>query len=1521
MNALDRFTPPVRAWFEEAFGRPTPAQERGWPPIQAGEHTLILSPTGSGKTLAAFLWGIDRLFAELEAAGEPGGVRLLYISPLKALNNDIERNLREPLAGVRRVAERLGRPLPELRVAVRTGDTPGRMRASMVKRPPHILITTPESLYLILTSGRAREMLRTVRSVIVDEIHTVAGNKRGVHLALSLERLQHLAGAPIQRIGLSATQRPLEEVARFLGGQELQEGRWLPRPVTIVDAGLAKPVDLRVVTAVEDFRALGGSIWPSVEQQVAELIRAHRSTLVFANGRRLAERLAGRLGEELGVRVRAHHGSMSAASRLEMEADLKEGRLPALVGTSSLELGIDIGAVDLVVQVQSPKGVAQGLQRVGRSGHLVGQTSVGRIFPTHREDLMEAAAVAGAMLRGEVEPTRVPENCLDVLAQQVVAAVAMDDWPADALYELVRHSYPYRNLPLAAYHEVLAMLSGKYPREVFRELRPRLDWDRAAGRLSALPGSGYLATSNAGTIADRGAFGAYLSDGRTKVGELDEEFIFERREGDLFTLGSRTWRIRRILDDRVIVEDSPGALAMTPFWRGDTPWRSYELGLAVGRFRRQVAERLHDPGLLAWLRRDYALDENSARNVVAYVRDQLQAAGAISSDQTVVVELLRDPLGDARLIVHSPFGGRVNAAWALALVSALRERFHTTPECQTNDDAILLRFPEADQAPPIDVVASLGPDEARERILAELPASALFGAQFRQNAARALLMPRARRGRRTPFWLQRLRAKDLLAVTRQFDSFPIIVETYRDCLREVLDLEDLLQVLAGIQAGRIRVVAMERATPSPAAAGLLRQFIGVYMYEWDEPKAERQLHQLALNRELLEALLGGVSLAELLRPEALAELEASLQHTAPGRRARSPQELALLFGELGDLDTAEVLARCEEGGAAWLASLAGAGRMLEREIPTAGGPVRRWILAEEAGTYARAFDTPPPSPSQGEGGPGASGLAAGEASPLTLPSPRGGEGMGAQGEGDAVRAREALLRRLLATRGPLSVEEIRRRYDFPATWLERTLAAWAEEGRVARVGEQWCDRANLEQARRRTLALLRREVQPVPLARYIDFLARWQHVHPAHRLPAASGLRRALQQLRALPAPALLWTRDLLPARVEGFRAAQLEGLCQAGEAVWVGAGGDSPAHLRACFLFRGEGSLYLPPEATGARLGEAAGRVLAFLRAEGACFTADLQRGTGLRGDALALALVELVAAGLVTNDSLRALYELVRFRPATAPRPLSTLEAQLAERWGGPHGRRPGRLREARRRAARRVAAAQPWVGRWSLVHRPGTWGADASPEEQLDRQARLLLARYGIVARECLARERLPARWGDLYACFEALEMRGEVRRGYFVEGLSGAQFALPEAVERLRGGEAPAAGEEPFVVLNACDPAWFAGSLVAAHLQTAGGEPLAIARRPGTYVVLQRGEPVLVAEHWGQRLGAPAGVEGSRLAEALQACFSAIAARSGRRRIAVMTWDGRPVLGSAGQAALERIGAYPHAPAMEWQADVE
>ena len=1503
---------------------------------------------------------------------------------MKALNNDIERNLRVPLAGIRHVAHRQGQYLPELRVAVRTGDTPQNARLAMLKHPPHILITTPESLYLMLTGPRAREMFRTVRTVIVDEIHTMCGNKRGVHLSLSLERLQHIADQPVQRLGLSATQRPLAEVARFLGGQTWTEGRLAPRPVTIVDAGYQKPLDLQVLTVVPDFRALPGqSIWPHVVPHLAELIRQHKTTLIFCNNRRLAERTAERLNEQLALEaegkvergsaaalapggvprgvgfaalgrsggpIRAHHGSISKEARREMEEDLKAGRLPALVGTSSLELGIDIGSVDLVVQLQSPKAVAQGLQRVGRSGHLVGQTSVGRIFATHREDVMEAAAVARGMLRGDVEATRTPQDCLDVLAQQIVAMASVESWSVPALYDLVRQSYAYGELSPRVFRSVLEMLAGKYyasgGREValHRELRPRIAWDRVHDTIAALPGSRLLAVTNAGTIPDRGAFGAYLPDGKTKIGELDEEFIFETRPGDIFVLGTHTWLVLDITTDRVIVGDAAGSLPRMPFWRGDYPWREYELGVAVGRFRREVAEKISDfemrnskseiAAVLAWLQQECALDENSAYNVLDYVRTQLEAVGAISSDRTIVVESFQDAVGDRRLVVHSPFGGRVNGPWGLALASALRERTGVEVEVQTNDDGILLRFTGTDLEPPVDVVQNMTAAEARERILDELPNSAVFGAQFRMNAARALLLPGRKGGQRTPFWLQRLKAKDLLAVTRQFADFPIVAETYRDCLRDVMDLAHLEEVLAGIAQGRIRVVIAETAVPSPVAAGLLFNFISVYMYEGDTPKSEKQLAALSLHPELLQDLLKDVPLASLLRPEAFAETAGWLQHTAPASRARSLEELALLMDDLGDLATDEVAARSSGEARPWLASLAEQGRIVELELPTAQGPVRRWVPTELVGEYAAAFDLAPTSPPP--------------------PSPtRGGAG-GEVGEGPGGEvARLTILRRFLAHSGPVTTDDIRRRYAFPADWLNAALEELAASRQVAKgqflptpplagegPGERWLDRRNLEQIHRRTITILRKEVQPVSLFAYADFLLHWQHLHPRERLAGASGLTRVLQQLRAAPVPGLLWERDVLPARLSDFEPPTLEAMCQSGELVWIGSGGKDPRRSRVRFFFRGEGGLFLeaqPSSEALAGLSAEARAAFEHLKTEGACFFADLEAGTGLESKTLEAALVELVMAGLVTNDTLQAMREVVAFGgagPTAPPRPLSALEVQLAERreaLGLPH--RPGalarpsrsRYTEAKRRVSERLQAERRWVGRWSLVHRPGVLGKPLPEEERMARQARQLLARYGVVTRDSLEREEGAWDWEALYPQLQLLELRGEVRRGYFIAGLPGVQFALPEAVERLRASAAaqPGPADEELVVLNAGDPANVFGSEITvapspdAATPSAGVATFRFARLPSTYIVLWRGQPILLAEDSGARLSTAPAAEQEPLRQAVEALLAWLPRRTLPHRLTVTEWNGQPVLGSEGQALLEALGFYRDLPGMTWE----
>jgi ATP-dependent helicase Lhr and Lhr-like helicase len=1398
VSPLSVFSPETRAWFEEAFGSPTPAQRLGWPAIASGKHTLIQAPTGSGKTLAAFLFGIDRLTAE------PGeGLRLLYVSPLKALNYDIERNLRGPLAGMQSA----------LRVAVRTGDTPQKERAEMLRHPPDILITTPESLYLMLTS-RARENLKGVRTLILDEVHAVAGTKRGAHLALSVERLERLVEEPFQRIALSATQRPMVEIGRFVSGA---------REIELVDAGVAKELDLKVVVPVEDMREPGmsggqsedgvlgtvsegspTSIWPSIYPALLELVRQHRSTIVFVNNRRLAERLALRLNELAEVEVaRAHHGSLAREQRVEIEELLKAGEIPCLVATSSLELGIDMGAVDLVIQVESPKSVARGLQRVGRAGHELGAVSKGRIFPKFRADLLESAVVVKRMLEGAIEETVIPRNPLDVLAQQIVAIAADEEISVDELHELVRGAYPFADLSRTQLENVLDMLAGRYPSDEFAELRPRIVWDRTAGVIRGRSGVRRLAVTNAGTIPDRGLFGVHLIDGGGRVGELDEEMVYEARAGQTFLLGASTWRIEEITRDRVLVSPAPGVPGLVPFWKGEGVGRPYELGEAIGKTSRELVA-LSEPKAIARLQDDHRLDERAARNLMTFLNEQAAATGAIPSDRTVVVERFRDEIGDWRLCILTPFGARVHAPWALALAARLRESLGLEVQSIWSDDGIALHLPDADVPPPTDdIVISAG--ELEELVVNEVGQSALFGARFRENAARALLIPRRRPDQRTPLWQQRLKAQGLLQVARRYGSFPVILETYRECLQDVFDLPALKRLLQGLRTREIDLVDVETQSASPYSSSLLFDYIATYMYEDDTPPAERRAQALSLDRDLLRELLGQEELRDLLDADAVAEVERQLRG--------SPRNADQLHDQLrlrGDLNEGEY----DEGFAQTL--------MRERRallVRFAGG--HRLIAAEDAGRYRDALGIMPP------GG---------------LPE------VFLEGGAESL---EQLVLRFARGRGPFTTAEANERFGRDVEpllqMLERREQLVRGELRPGGTEREWCDPDVLRRLRRASLAALRKEVEPTEQAALGRFLPNW------HGIDRRSTLREALVPLQGLSLPVSLWESEVLPRRVAGFNPSQLDQLCASGEIVWVGAGLD-----RVAVYFREDAPVLGRPAAAPRPEGEVHDAVREAL-GRSAEFWHDLVGVTGLEPEVALPALWDLVWAGEVTNDA---------WTPLRAGRRYQAPRAQRA---------RPRRF--SRQRSAG-ITATQ---GRWSLADR--LFAGSVDPRAL----AELLLERQGIVTRDGVRGEGIPGGYGSVYGQLRALETLGVCRRGYFVEGLGGAQFAIPGAVERLRELRPAEDEESEPLVLPAADPAQPYGAALPWPKRADGRA----ARVAGAHVVLLGGEAALFVERGGRSLLPLRDPEEDWLRVALTALVDHVRKGGATKRLAVERFDGNPV----------------------------
>ncbi len=1602
---LSGFSPGVREWFEAAFAEPTAAQAQAWPAIARGEHVLLSAPTGSGKTLAAFLWALDRLSPAATApaatttpdsttsdsttpattasdsatpdsatsaaapstAASPnvatpgngaGGIRstrVVYVSPLKALAYDIERNLRTPLRGI---------GAEDVRVGIRTGDTSQRERAAMLRNPPDILITTPESLYLMLTS-RAKEMLSGVEAVIVDEIHAVAHSKRGSHLALTLERLEaHVrAHAPtlngpalnghareIQRIGLSATQNPLEEIGRYLVGPH--------REVTIIDAGTRKELDLRIEVPVESMaepdagppppgepehdplepvaggESTRGSIWPAIYPELLKLVREHNSTIIFVNNRRSAERVALRLNELAQADIaRAHHGSLAREERTKVEELLKAGELPCLVATSSLELGIDMGAVDLVLQIESPKSVARGLQRIGRAGHGVGEVSRGRIFPKFRGDLLECAVVARRMHEGLIEPTVVPRNALDVLAQQIVAiavsaeptagTAAASDAPDDAgvsvddLYALVTRTHSYAELSRELLENVLDMLDGRYPSQEFGELRARIVWDRVAGTIRARKGSRQLAIANAGTIPDRGLYAVTLPDGR-RVGELDEEMVYEARPGQAFLLGASTWRIEEIGRDRVIVTPAPGAPGAVPFWKGDSVGRPKELGEAIGAFSRWAVEQ--EPQTLE---RDYDLHPRAARNLLDYLREQQAATRVLPSEQTIVVERFRDEIGDWRLCILSPYGRRVHAAWALALSARIRERFDLEADAISSDDGIVLHLPDLDA----DDLESLGgrafdpsglvllePEELEQVLTAELGGSALFGARFRENAGRALLIPRAYPGRRTPLWQQRLKAQNLLEVAKRYADFPIVLETYRECLKDVLDVPGLEGLLRGLHSREISLVEVETPTASPFASSLLFDYVATYMYEGDTPNAERRAAALSLDRDLLRELLGQEELRELIDPGALERVEEDLQCRSEVTRATSRDGLHDVLRRVGDLSVEEVAGRVFDG-----VDHVGMLGELERErraIRLRVGGEERYVAADQGGLYRDAL---------------------GAVLPGGLPEAFLGE------VDDALRV---VVTRYARTHGPFTTEELNGRYRLDASAVLRELERGGElvRGELRPGGHpiterEWCDVEVLRRLRRASLAALRKEIEPADQRALAAFLPSWQGVD--RHAGAGAGvdrLREVLVPLQGLALPVEIWERDVLPRRIGAYSQAWMDSLCASGEVVWVGAGSIGRSSGRVALYFREDAPLVgAPPvpRSGAATTSPPKAREHDQLRerlARGPAFFTDLLAELDIAGETLREALWDLVWAGEITNDA---------WAPLRAPH-LTLARGGRARGgespWGGVGtvGASAGRSVTGRSRFGTRRRGAQAQVqGRWSLTAslfgetapEPSPFspspassssssssvatGSSRPPLPSPERRralAELLLERYGIVTREQVLAEGIRGGFALLYDSFAKLETLGVCRRGYFIEGMGGAQFALPGAVERLRATRQAGGSSERgrTLVLAAADPAQPYGAALAWPKRD--GQERRPARVAGAYVVMVADEPVLYVERGGRGLVTLAegtGTGGEPVLEALAALAEAV--RGGRvGKLALERIDGEPAIGSDLAHALIDLG---------------
>ena len=1541
-NILDRFRPQVAQWFQDVFAAPTAVQAQAWEKISRGEHALVVAPTGSGKTLAAFLWALNNL-VEREGqlalpvgsgtAGSAAGVKVLYISPLKALGVDVENNLRAPLTGIARTAENLGLDVPDISVGVRSGDTPSAERARQVRKPPDILITTPESAYLMLTS-KAAGILKTVDTVIIDEIHALAGTKRGVHLALTLERLQQVAG-DFQRIGLSATVRPLSAVSNFLGGN---------RPVEIVAPAAEKKWQLDVHVPVEDMSDLptpeqgstigemtvddaigisspsvdesalptAKSIWPFIEDDLYAEIMAHRSTLVFVNSRRTAERLTSRInelyaqehdpdslspetrrdpaqlmkqvdvaGKAPAVIARAHHGSVSKDERAMTETMLKEGTLKAVVATSSLELGIDMGAVELVVQVESPPSVASGLQRVGRAGHFVGAVSHGSFYPKHRADLVQSTLTVSRMRAGLIEEMHTPRNPLDVLAQQTVAAVAAageDGLDADEWYEMVRRAWPYRDLAREVYDSVLDLVSGVYPSTDFAELKPRVVYDRVTGVMTARPGAQRVAVTSGGTIPDRGMFGVFLYTGSgegsggapRRVGELDEEMVYESRVGDVFTLGATSWRIEDITRDQVLVTPAPGHTGRLPFWNGDGAGRPYELGKALGEYRREV---FSSPESIA------DADDNARSNIVAYLQEQNEATGVIPDEKTLVLERFRDELGDWRVVLHTPFGRPVNSAWALAVGARVGERTGMDPQAVAGDDGIVLRLPEAESEPD-GAIFAFDADEIADIVAEQVGNSALFASRFRECAARALLLPRRNPGKRAPLWQQRQRAEQLLDVARKYPSFPIILETVRECVQDVYDVPALTEVMRELGHRRIRIAEVTTEQPSPFASSLLFNYTGAFMYEGDSPLAEKRAAALALDPALLAKLLGTVELRELLDPEIIAEVHAQLQRTHPSRRARTTEEVADLLRVLGPIPIDELGEHTD-------VPLSALDQLGTRIMRVRIGGREHLAQAQDAPLLRDALGIPIP--------PGIPAQVA------TI--------------SDAL---PQLVSRWARTRGPFVLRDLTEAFGISVSAAHTVLGALdgVVEGRYRQgVEEQeYCAAAVLKTIRSRSLAAARAATEPVSSATFARFLPEWHSIAPAGKRPAlrgADGVFSVIEQLAGVRLPASAWESLILPARVGDYSPTMLDELTSNGEVLIVGAGKAGAADPWI-MLLPSDYAAQLAPETDAEGVSMVQRSILDVLGRGGGFLFADIAAEAPGTTEETREALWGLVEMGLVSPDS----FAPIRTRLSSGGS-RSGRTAHRSKRRPTRSRLRMGRTSFAQAQNAAGAGTPPDVMGRWSLAVPAST---DATSRSVAHGEA--WLDRYGVLTRGSVVAEDVLGGFALAYKVLSGFEESGKAMRGYVIDGLGAAQFSTPAIIDRLRGladspdvtGWPSGTTEPETFVLAACDPANPYGAALPwpqrddADGKATGGP----ARSAGALVVLIDGLPIAHLTRGGKTLttfieSLPDGIDPAEVYPRLVSALTDMVARGALSPLVVEKCNGSPIHKTDAAAHLRDAGA--------------